>query len=159
MTQIARDSKGVWLWVYLVTHDLVRAINRNEGVPTLLRILDRFLKELEEYLRFIIDSVKPVFREEMAQIFVLTIDKVQPLSLFAFSLLERENKDTNYALTAPTTPLNPMDMESEARIRRDQLQNRCKDLLVVEQGPHPVFPSRPVDFLHRTVRDFLRDCY
>jgi hypothetical protein len=33
----------------------------------------------------------------------------------------------------------------------------CEDLLVVDTGPHPVFLIHSVDFLHRTVRDFLRD--
>lgn len=39
------------------------------------------------------------------------------------------------------------------------VQNRCKDLLVIEDGRHPVVLCHPVDFLHRAVRDFLRDCY
>ncbi|KAL7783452.1 hypothetical protein V8C37DRAFT_413714 [Trichoderma ceciliae] len=159
MTQIAEASKGVWLWVYLITHDLVRAVNRNEGIPMLLRILDQFPKELEDYFRFIIDSVKPPYREEMAQIFLITIDEVQPLPLFAFSLLERERSNANYAIAAPITPLDSGRIEEDEKIMKDRLQNRCRDLLVVEEGAHPVFLSRPVDFLHRTVRDFLRDCY
>lgn len=159
MTQIAEAAKGVWLWVYLITHDLVRAVNRNEGIPMLFRILDQFPKELEDYFRFIIDSVKPPFREEMAQIFLITIDEVQPLPLFAFSLLERERSNANYAIAAPIQPLDSGRIKEDEKIMKDRLQNRCKDLLVVEEGAHPVFLSHPVDFLHRTVRDFLRDCY
>ncbi|KAK3339840.1 hypothetical protein B0T25DRAFT_512081 [Lasiosphaeria hispida] len=159
MTRIAEESSGVWLWVFLITHDLVSAINRNEGIVTLKRILDLFPKELEDYFRFIIESIKSPFRREMAQIFLITIEEVQPLPLFAFSLLEREREDPEYALKAPIQPLDIQAVETTVKVRRDQLQNRCRDLLVVEKGPHPIFLSHPVDFLHRTVRDFLRDCY
>lgn len=40
-----------------------------------------------------------------------------------------------------------------------RVPNRCGDLLVVDEKPHPVFLCHSVDFLHRTVRYFLRDCY
>ncbi|KAK4149730.1 hypothetical protein C8A00DRAFT_37680 [Chaetomidium leptoderma] len=159
MAQIAETSNGVWLWVYLVTHDLVRAVNRNEGIPMLRKILDQFPRELEEFFRFIIESVRPSFREEMAHIFLITIDEVQPLPLFVFSLFKRERSNADYTIASLITPLDLNSMEASEKIRKDQLQNRYKDLLVVERGSHPVFLSSPVDFLHRTVRDFLRDCY
>lgn len=40
-----------------------------------------------------------------------------------------------------------------------RIQNRCGDLLVVSDTSHPIFLRSPVDFLYRTVRDFLLDCY
>lgn len=106
MTQVAEASKGVWLWVCLVTHDLVRTVNRNEGIPMLRKILDQFPKELEDYFRFIIEGVERPFRKEMAQIFLITIDEVQPLPLFAFSLLEMERSNADYAISAPITELH-----------------------------------------------------
>lgn len=46
-------------------------------------------------------------------------------------------------------------MEWNARI-----QDRCGDLLVVRNPEtYPIFLQSPADFLHRTVRDFLQDCY
>lgn len=159
VSQTADIAKGVWLWVFLVTHDLVQAVNRKEEVRTLRRIVDQFPKELEKYFSFIIESVKPPFREEMAQIFLITIDEVQPLPLYAFSLLEHWRDDPDYAISADISSLEMDHVRLHDGIRKDQLQNRCKDLLIVEDGPHPTFLERPVDFLHRTVRDFLRDCY
>ena len=48
-------------------------------------------------------------------------------------------------------------MEQELKnALKDRIRNRCGDLLIVNEEPHPVFKGDTVDFLHRTVRDFLR---
>jgi hypothetical protein len=159
LKRIADQAQGVWLWVYLVTHDLVHAVNRNEDIHTLLHILSQFPPDLEAYFEDIIKRIKIGFREEMAQIFLITVVEVQPLPLFAFSLLEREKEDPNYAILAPIAPISDQEVETVDRSWRGRIQNRCGDLLVVSDGEHPTFLLHPVDFLHRTVRDFLRDCY
>ncbi|KAK4201018.1 hypothetical protein QBC40DRAFT_348184 [Triangularia verruculosa] len=155
---IADIAKGVWLWVFLVTRDLVRAVNRNEGITKLREILDRFPEDLEAYFKFIIDGVHPIHKQDMARIFLITVEEVQPLPLFAFSLLEREKLDPLYAMKAPISPLVGLAAD-EVKVQKDRLHNRCSDLLIVDDGPHPVFLDHPVDFLHRTVRDYLRDCH
>lgn len=42
---------------------------------------------------------------------------------------------------------------------KDRLENRCKDLLVIEDRQHPVCLNKPVEFLHRTMHEFLRKPY
>lgn len=159
LKQIADRAQGVWLWVYLVTHDLVHAVNRDEDIQTLQRIFDQLPPDLEAYFEHIIRKIKPGFRAEMAQIFLITIEEVQPLPLFAFSLLERERREPNYAVLAPVSPLCPKDVEEAEKSWKGRIQNRCGDLLVVNNAEHPTYLRNPVDFLHRTVRDFLRDSY
>ncbi|KPM39267.1 hypothetical protein AK830_g7298 [Neonectria ditissima] len=159
MAQIAQQSQGVWLWVFLVTRDLVHAVNRNEGFSTLQRILRLFPPDLEAYFEHIIEGIKPVFRVEMAQIFLITTEEVQPLPLFAFSLLKRESRDSEYAVKAPILPASENDVASTEEQWKSRIQNRCGDLLIVNDMSHPIFLGSPVDFLHRTVRDFLQDCY
>ncbi|PHH91794.1 hypothetical protein CDD83_10290 [Cordyceps sp. RAO-2017] len=166
--QIAAQAQGVWLWVFLVTRELVHAVNRNEGLPMLRKILHQFPPDLEAYFQHIIEGIKPSFREEMAQIFLITIKEVQPLPLFAFSLLERESKSSDYAVEAPIAPVSAEELSETYSTWKMRIQNRCGDLLMVDDRPHPALDagdskpallSHPVDFLHRTVRDFLQDCY
>ncbi|KAJ4138758.1 hypothetical protein NW768_002630, partial [Fusarium equiseti] len=159
MSKIAEDSKGVWLWVYLVTEDLIRAVATYEKPYKLHEILARFPKELEKYFEYIINQVDQHYRHEMAQIFLITIDEVQPLPVFLFSLLQQEKDNRNYAIDAPISPLDFEAVDADKQSMKARVHNRCKDLLVVEDGKHPVVLSHPVDFLHRTVRDFLQDCY
>lgn len=94
------------MWVYLVTRDLMRAAATYDKPYKLHEILDQFPKELEEYFRYIIDQVEQHYREEMAQIFLITIDEVQPLPVFLFSLLQQEKENENYAIDAPIQALD-----------------------------------------------------
>lgn len=159
LRMITDQAQGVWLWVYLVTHDLVHCVNRNEDIDKLLDIVSKFPPDLESYFKHIIERIKPAFREEMAQIFLIAVDEVQPLPLFAFSLLQREKGNIDYAVSSPISPLSKQDLENSDETWKARIQNRGSDLLVVSDGEHPTFLHHPVDFLHRTVRDFLRDCY
>jgi hypothetical protein len=159
MTLIADLAQGVWLWVYLVTRDLKLAVNRDEGVPMLRKIIHQFPSDLEAYFERIIKTVRPQYLDEMSQIFLITVDELQPLPLYAFSLLEEERNDSEFAVRRPIEPLYEETLHEKYPIWKSLIQNRCSDLLVVDSDPHPVFLSHPVDFLHRTVRDFLQDSY
>ncbi|EJT69004.1 hypothetical protein GGTG_13401 [Gaeumannomyces tritici R3-111a-1] len=157
--KIAQQAQGVWLWVYLVIRDIRLAVNRNEPVEKLEQIVSNLPVDLEAYFERSIQRIHPSFRREMAETFLITIEEVQPLPLFAFELLETERRDPDYAIRAPVEPLNSGTIRSSRVIWADRVQNRCGDLLDVSDGAHPTFLWHPVDFLHRTVRDFLRDSY
>jgi hypothetical protein len=156
---ISNQAQGVWLWVFLVMRDLLQAVNRNEDLYMLLKIIDQFPPDLKSYFEQIIKRIKREYREEMAQIFLITIDEVQPLPLFAISLLDKERTDPDYALNASIRPISDDDLSDTYQTWKSRAENRCGDLLVVNDGPHPIFLSHPVDFLHRTVREYLQDCY
>jgi hypothetical protein len=159
MELIADLAKGVWLWVFLVTRDLKIAVNRDEGVDMLRKIVHQFPTDLEDYFERIVKSVRPQYLEEMSQIFLITVDELQPLPLYAFSLLERERQDDHYAIRAPIKEIYDGQLYEKYPVWKSHIQNRCSDLLVVDSDPHPLCLSHPVDFLHRTVRDFLQDSY
>lgn len=159
ITDIAEGAQGVWLWVFFVTRDLVHAVNRNEGIATLQDIIRDFPPHLEAYFNRIIENIKPVYKEEMAKILLTTIEQVQPLPLFVFSLLEKERIDPDYAIKAQISPLLPKSVELVDEPWKARIQNRCGDLVTVEDKDHPIYLMHPVDYLHRTVGDFLRDCY
>jgi hypothetical protein len=131
MKEIAELAQGVWLWVFLITRDLVLAVNRDEGVAMLWKIVNLFPADLEAYFERILKAVKPQYLEEMSQIFLITVDELQPLPLYAFSLLESERNDPAYAINAPIRPLRDDDLKSEYPKWKSLIQNRCSDLLVV----------------------------
>ncbi|GKZ74569.1 hypothetical protein AnigIFM50267_000806 [Aspergillus niger] len=157
ISQISEQAQGVWLWVSLVTRDLQGALRRNESVATLRRLMKELPPDLESYFARMIERVDKRFRTEMARIFLIVIEEVQPLPLFAFSLLEEEDTNPNYALEAEIGPLTKGSKRTEGLWER--LQVRCGDLLVLDHRPHPIFLHNSVDLLHRTVRDYLQDSY
>ncbi|XXG99970.1 hypothetical protein Hte_006311 [Hypoxylon texense] len=156
---IAENAQGVWLWVHLVTRDLVKAVNHDEASKKLKEIIEEFPKDLEGYFEAVINRIQPPYKREMAQIFLITLEEVQPLPLYAFSLLERENHDPRYAIKAPISPISEVELSNIETPWKSRILNRCGDLLLVNPGNHPIFLRNAVDFMHRTVRDFLQDCY
>jgi hypothetical protein len=159
ITDISKWAKGVWLWVFLVTREIIHEVDRGEDIETFRKIVDEFPSDLQKYFERIIEKIKDRHKEEMAQTFRITVEELQPLPLYAFALLEQERKDPDYAMKTPIQAIPTGKLLDQYPQWRSRVQNRCGDLLVVDDKPHPVFLSHSVDFLHRTVRDFLRDCY
>lgn len=100
LLEIAERAQGVWLWTFLVTHDLKRAVARKEGAQTLRMILDSFPQRLEDYFEHIISRVEPHYQKDMVRIFMMVAEAAQPLPLFVFRFLEDEDKDPTYAINA-----------------------------------------------------------
>ncbi|KAL3459324.1 hypothetical protein BJX64DRAFT_205453 [Aspergillus heterothallicus] len=160
ISRIAERAQGIWLWVYLVTRDLRRQLNHNEGYDTLLKTLDSFPERLDLYFRRIIEKRHPSLREEMCQIFLITTDAVQPLPLVALTFLKPLINDPDFAVTLQAQSISDTQISHIHEEWRLLLHNRCGDLLTIralDESAH-LFAHR-VDFLHRTVRDFLRDNY
>jgi hypothetical protein len=161
--QIAEKAHGVWLWVYLVVRALLRDLNGDEGYPQLQRRLDEFPPELEEYFSAILKRIDPIYQKETAKIFQITVEAVRPIPVYAFTFLDFERQDPGYALKVELGPINEAAGHDACMTWKNRLNNRCKDLLEVKfhdgDNSGVDFLRYKVDFLHRTVRDFLRDNY
>ena len=160
--QITRKAQGVWLWVYLVVRDLLRDLKGEEEYPLLQRRLDSFPDELERYFENIIDRIDRIHGEETARIFLVAVTAVQPFPLFSLSYLSMEATDKDYAIRMELRGLSIQEAFQIKRKWRKLLNSRCRDLLEVNHtdfgGAGSVLDDR-VEFLHRTVRDFLRNNY
>lgn len=162
ITDISAWASGVWLWVSLVTSEIRKEADKGEDFDTLRRIVDEFPSDLDRYFKRMLEKIHPRHKEQMAQIFLITVEELQPLPLFSFALLEKERTRPHferYAIEAKVKPFQTSELEEQYPDLRSRIHNRCGDLLVVDDMRHPVFLSHSVDFLHRTVRDFLRDNY
>ncbi|KAF1952962.1 hypothetical protein CC80DRAFT_571391 [Byssothecium circinans] len=157
INDISARASGVWLWVSLITDDIVKEADKNEDISTLRRIVDDFPDELHGYFERIIRKVPKRHREDMARIFLIAVEALHPLPLYAFALLATERKNVNYAIEASISAIQEKDIEKDYPTLKSRIRNRCSDLLVVDDTGSQVFLGLEVDFLHRTVRDFLRD--
>lgn len=147
--EIAARARGVWLWVFLVSRDLKRALDSEEEYTTLENILNGFPPDLSTYFEVILQRVGPVYRKEMARIFLLTMGAVSPLPLYAFDFFGTK-------WYSPVDDATRSQAVATYRKWKRRLHNRCGDLLTVRKygEGNPLFLYR-VDFLHRTVRDWL----
>jgi hypothetical protein len=92
-------------------------------------------------------AVEPLYHQRMAQILKLALNAPQPLELSFYYMQEYEEEDAGYALNN-SVPIFSRDQHRRALKRfHRRINARCGGLLEVKHSK--------VEFLHRTVRDFL----
>lgn len=156
---IAKRAQGVWLWVYLVVRALLRDMRDNEPYERLEIRLDSYPPELDKFFEKIILRIDPIYRTETAQLFLLAIEAQHPMSILALPLLEKVN---HYETTSEirVEKLNEKRLTEMYERWHPRLQNRCRDLMRLSQNKNVELWRRyQVEFLHRTVRDYLQEQY
>ncbi|KAH8886346.1 hypothetical protein GQ53DRAFT_750618 [Thozetella sp. PMI_491] len=153
--EVVRKAQGVFLWVFLVVRDLLDGLTYNDTIKTMRRRLDRFPDDLEAYFRHIFDSIHQVYRVQTARTFQIAMSRDEPLPLITYSFVDdvEEDPDLTYSTAAK---LSAHQIEAKLAAMRRRLEGRSKGLLEVAVYKHSsnVFQT-VVEFLHRTVRDFL----
>lgn len=158
--EIVVKAQGVFLWVTLVIRSLLTGLRNADRISDLQRRLRSFPLTLEGFFHNMLASVDNVYEEQTAQMFKFALEAVEPLSLMTYSFLDDEDPDN--AMTAPVRPLTAEDILSRADDMQRRLNGRCRGLLEVVSGEEisdgsltvQLYTSK-VDFLHRTVHDFL----
>ncbi|KAK3166914.1 hypothetical protein OEA41_010039 [Lepraria neglecta] len=91
----------------------------------------------------------------MAQTFQEALQATEDLPLIAYSFLEET--DADFAVKLATQEMNQIEFRSRHASMARRLNGRFKDLLeVYVESSGSAFWGTRVDFLHRTMRDFLR---
>ena len=179
LKDIAQKSAGVFLWVSLVVRSLLAGLVNGDRVSDLQRRLAFLPPDLESLYEKMLNSLDPFYSEHASQIFQHVRAAEGPPSLLCLSFADEE---PDFAIKMKVHPLPEAEKFSRADIMRRRLNSRCKGLL--EVGPdvstisealdtgdvsliqHPmsingrlaegIFPADfTVQYLHRTVKDFL----
>jgi hypothetical protein len=174
--QIRDKAEGVFLWVHLVTQSLKRGLSEHDDTKELERRLAQTPSDLVEFFRSIFRNIDDSYKDyTMRALQIAAIALPMPLS--AFQYIPQELEDHTYAtkqITEVRTYANrhgsdlgkpEVDLlgivplvvsEAETRVNK-----WCRDLLEVhhdpdewEQSHYPIIAGQ-VQFLHRTVKDFL----
>ncbi|GAB1315626.1 hypothetical protein MFIFM68171_05836 [Madurella fahalii] len=146
--QITERAQGVFLWVYLVTRQLKEGLVNHDTTSDLRKRLDNIPTDLEEFFKKIIGSVEPFYHDKMAGTLKMALAAEEPLPTAVYAFHDLEYDDEDYYLKESHEYWMPSQfVEFEAPFHR-RLNSRCKGLLEIHH--------KKVDFLHRTVRDFLR---
>lgn len=145
---ITEKSRGVFLWVFMVTNLLREGLTNDDSFSDLEKRLDDFPTDLGEFFKQILESVPAFYHQKMAGTLQLALAAGEPLDALIYSFHDDEYDDLDYVINS--WRLEPS--EEEVSRRRAQvarrLNGRCRGLLEENMGR--------VEFLHRTVVDFLR---
>ncbi|KAH8895468.1 hypothetical protein GQ53DRAFT_614022, partial [Thozetella sp. PMI_491] len=157
--EISNRASGVWVWVYLVVRDVLRDIRDEEEFEQLMERLNSYPAELDDYFEDIMKRRDPTHRAVSSQIFLLVVTAVRPLPILTFATLEICN-DLDKVIGLELTPVTNAEITKLEEKWRIRLQNRCRDLLkITSDESESLLFKYQVDFLHRTVRDFLSEHY
>lgn len=145
---IATKAYGVFLWVFLVTKSMRQGLINGDIVSDLQRRLHSFPTDLDGFFKHILAIVEPLYHQQMAQTLRIAVNARQALKLEVYQVHEYNQEDKDYPVTKSVeSHLNQRLNHSLDQCRR-RINARCGGLLEVKNDR--------VEFLHRTVRDFLR---
>ena len=159
--QIVEEAKGVFLWVYLAVNSILQGLTNADKLEELEKRLRHVPKTLEEYFQQMLDSVESIYRVSTSRQIRIALEARRRLSLLDWWFLDGETMDFVFRGKSEISSLENTDFHYILNTTQRRLQARCKGLLTV-YCPH----SKPlselevgdhcfVDFLHRTVRDYL----
>ncbi|KAH8763193.1 hypothetical protein F5883DRAFT_377791, partial [Diaporthe sp. PMI_573] len=148
---ILRHAEGVFLWVVLVTKEIREGLSNYDSLEDLYRRVEGFPSDLGEFFKHILESIDPFYHAKMSTSLQLCLAAAQPLQLPIYHFHEREHADSDYALKLPILQPTEEAAEERCKVVGKRLKGWCKGLLEVQKQD-----GLNVQFLHRTVRDFLQ---
>lgn len=150
---IAERAQGVFLWVRLVVHSLRDGIVNGDPVSILHERLRAIPTDLEDFFKHILESVEGVYQSRMARTFLAALRTRDPLTALHYYFLDQE--DTMLDHQSPLAPWTESKIQEIVQQTHRRLNGRFKGLLEPSSTKAKA-RNPPVDFLHRTLRDFLK---
>jgi hypothetical protein len=156
--EVVTAANGVFLWVVLVVRSLQDGLCEADSITRLQLRLRKLPTNLEElFERILFRDVKESYRSEASHIFLVALEAKENLPLMAYWFL------------GENLPKQRLPLKMQQTIKRHKDANKrliasCKGLLeprlrstTEEQDslPSAILFVYTVDFLHRTVRDYL----
>ncbi|TRX88511.1 hypothetical protein FHL15_010626 [Xylaria flabelliformis] len=121
------------------------------------RRLTDFPEDLETYFQRMIDDIPEVHRFRTALTLRIALAADGPLPLSTYYFIDELLSDPNFSLKIKRRVVTEMEYNAIRRRMTARLDGRCRGLLeaVIVRNLDAPWQNRHVDFLHRTVKDFL----
>lgn len=153
--EIRKRAQGVFLWVRLVVHSLRDGLTNDDPMSLLRQRLEELPTDLEAFFEHILSSVNEIYQKRMACTFLAALQSVDPLKLIHYSFLDEFVEDPQFGFVIPFKPFDSSEIQRRVEQAQCRLNGRYKGLLEPSSTTR-LTPSTTVDFLHRTLRDFLQ---
>jgi hypothetical protein len=156
--EVSDIAQGVFLWVVLVVADLEEGLKNGDSVHSLRKRLNSYPPDLDEFFLQMLKRIDAGYRKQAMRTFEMATSALRPLHAMLFWYLYELDEDPKCApMRKNTQPLRDNEVKELLTQLRRQLQARSRGLLeIVEDGDHAdAFFKYKLDFIHRTVRDFL----
>ncbi|CAN9080965.1 unnamed protein product [Alternaria alternata] len=179
--EIVCKADGVFFWVFLIVRSLLQGLVNCDRFSELQRRIRLLPSKLEDYFLHTLSTTDETYAERAAETFDIALRASEPLSLLTYSFLDEE--DPYHGINTGIKALSRQEVMYRLRTMKRRLNARCNGLLEItiyhistdrrellrtaidDLWDSPVavnnleitdlFHAYKVDFLHRTVRDFL----
>ena len=150
--QVVNKASGVFLWVKLVVHSLLEGIQNFDRGKDLERRLNELPEDLTDLYWHMLDRVRPAwYLEEGFKLLLLVYTALKPLTLLQLAFSEIEMPAIgDCARNIPVGRQNALCKRMAGRIK-----SRCLGLLEVTDITCKDEKYRRVQFLHKSVKDFI----
>ena len=151
---IIDKAQGIFLWAALVVKDMRNELENGADSAALMELVDSLPDELYRLFEHILKSLSKPDRRKAYQtlaIIPLSTDWQLPVSLFAYSFLDKYDADTTFAERDDFVQTVNAGMTAKERIElgRKRVNGWCKGLV------DPA--TNKIDYAHRSIRDFLQN--
>ena len=161
MDNIVVKASGVFLWVDLVVASLLAGMQLGDRIEDFQRRLDELPPELENLYEKILHSLDPFYLAHAAEYFTLVEVARRPITVLQFYYADEESPTSALNIGAGPRSENELSLRVEAM--KCRLNSRCKGFLEVDRSLQQVQEDKntglgelTVQYLHRTVRDFIK---
>lgn len=148
--EITDKSAGVFLWVRLATRQLRRGLTEYDTFTTMKERLEYMPADLEIFFKQILNSVDPFYHGQMACTLLIALAAGQPVPPEIYDTEYFQGGKQAYALSLPIQVSSANQATASLTRVSRRLNTTCRGLLEISSQ------GRQVEFLHRTVRDFLK---
>lgn len=145
--EITSRAQGVFLWVFLVVRLLRDGLMNDDSLEDLRMRLNTIPTDLERFFKQILESVEPFYHQKQSRTLQMALAAEEPLHLNTYSFHDLECHHEDYALGNCIKVFEKEEYTKFHALTAKRLNRRCKGLLEIR--------NHKVEFLHRTVRDFL----
>lgn len=155
---VVDHADGVFLWVRLVVRSLLDGVGKGDHLPDLQRRLEALPKTLEKFFQHMIDGIEELYKKRAVETFLVALTCPEPSLLSTYSVLDHIRESENQSSGSTSKTMTPQELADMAEDTERRLYAWCQGLLHVSKGPDTreiSFGRDRVDFLHRSVRDFL----
>ncbi|KPM46171.1 hypothetical protein AK830_g276 [Neonectria ditissima] len=140
---IIEKSQGVFLWVSVVVLLLREGLTEGDTISDLQKVLETLPSDLEELYQSFWDTIKPQYVGHASRLFQIHQVSTTTLDVVTFWLADEDN-----ALSEDINVLKDQRRLHIFQIMRRRLNSRTRGLLEISV-------DGTVDYLHRTVRDWI----
>ncbi|KAK7514005.1 hypothetical protein IWZ03DRAFT_247178 [Phyllosticta citriasiana] len=160
--QIVRRSCGVFIWVFFVVRMLLRAPAEGATSQDLQKKIDSYPTELDALFDRIYKTIKSEYRRDTARTLRIALEHWLGFPTLATFLAMEKHEDAEYAFSQDFHPVSLSEINEWRDTLGKRISARCKDFVCIVQMADSAVEGAEVfkyhlEFLHRTVRDYLQN--